>query len=172
MRRAIRHVPTRLSTGAYILHAGLEKWKGDEERAKALHGVACGAYPFLRKVPPTAFLKALAAAEIGTGAALLAPFVPNKVAGTALTAFAGSLVALYLRTPAMHKPGSVWPTQAGTGVSKDIWMLGIGLGLLADGAPANGAPANDAAANPGVMYGAVKSRAVVGGRPAGDGPAQ
>jgi hypothetical protein len=34
-------------------------------------------------------------------------------------------------TPAMHKPGSVWPTQAGTGVSKDVWMLGIGLGLMA-----------------------------------------
>ena len=53
----------------------------------------------------------------------------------ALTGFAGSLMAMYLRTPALHKAGSVWPTQAGTGVSKDVWMLGIGLGLLADGAP-------------------------------------
>jgi len=25
----------------------------------------------------------------------------------------------------------VWSTQAGTAVSKDVWMLGIGLGLLA-----------------------------------------
>jgi hypothetical protein len=25
----------------------------------------------------------------------------------------------------------VWPTQAGTGISKDVWMLGIGLGLVA-----------------------------------------
>jgi len=30
----------------------------------------------------------------------------------------------------MHKPGSVWPSPAGIGVSKDVWMLGIGLGLL------------------------------------------
>jgi uncharacterized membrane protein YkgB len=41
-------------------------------------------------------------------------------------------VTMYLRTPAMHKPNSVWPTPAGTAVSKDVWMLGIGLGLLAD----------------------------------------
>ena len=38
---------------------------------------------------------------------------------------------MYLRTPALHKPGSVWPTQAGTAVSQDVWMLGIGLGLVA-----------------------------------------
>ena len=37
---------------------------------------------------------------------------------------------MYLRTPSLHQPGSFWPTQAGTAVSKDIWMLGIGLGLL------------------------------------------
>ncbi len=47
---------------------------------------------------------------------------------------------MYLRTPALHKPGSIWPTSAGAGVSKDIWMLGIGVGLLADGArPGSGA---------------------------------
>ncbi len=129
----LRDVPTRVATGAYILHAGLEKWKEGEERAKGLHGMASGAYPFLSKVPPATFVKCLAAAEIGTGAALLAPVVSNKVAGTCLTAFAGGLLTMYLRTPALHRPGSIWPTQAGTGVSKDVWMLGIGLGLLADG---------------------------------------
>jgi uncharacterized membrane protein YphA (DoxX/SURF4 family) len=130
----LRDVPTRAATGAYILHTGLEKWKeGEEERAKAVHGMASGAYPFLAKVPPATFLKWLAAAEIGTGAVLLAPVVSNKVAGACLTAFAGGLVTMYLRTPALHKPGSIWPTRAGTAVSKDVWMLGIGLGLLADG---------------------------------------
>jgi uncharacterized membrane protein YkgB len=97
-----------------------------------VHAMAAGAFPFLADVPPPTFLKALAAAEIGTGAALLLPFVSNRLAGAALTAFGGSLVTLYLRTPALHEPGSVWPTQAGTGISKDVWMLGIGLGLLAD----------------------------------------
>ena len=129
----LRDVPTRLATGAYILHSGLEKWQGDEERAQALHGFAAAAYPLLAKVPPTTFLKALAVAEIGLGAALLMPVVPNRLAGAALTAFSGGLVTMYLRTPAMHKPNSVWPTPAGIAVSKDVWMLGIGLGLLAEG---------------------------------------
>jgi len=69
-----RNVPTRLATGAYILHTGWEKWHATEERAQALHG-----------------------------------------------------------------PGSVWPAPAGVAVSKDVWMLGIGLGLIADTArPATG----------------------------------
>jgi len=39
---------------------------------------------------------------------------------------------MYLRTPAMHKPGSLWPTSSGIAIRKDVWMLGVGLGLLAD----------------------------------------
>ena len=34
--------------------------------------------------------------------------------------------------PSPHKPHSIWPTPAGIGISKDVWMLGIGLSLLAD----------------------------------------
>jgi uncharacterized membrane protein YphA (DoxX/SURF4 family) len=132
MRPPARNIPTRLSTGAYILHTGWGKWHGGEEQAQRVHAMAVGAYPFLARIPPKTFLKALAAAEITTGAALLTPVVPDKLAGAALTAFAGSLVTMYMRTPALHKPGSIWPTPAGIGVSKDVWMLGIGLGLLAD----------------------------------------
>jgi hypothetical protein len=132
MSIAPRNVPTRLATGAFILHAGLGKWSGDEDQATALHGMATGAYPFLQKVRPTTFLKALAGAEIAIGTALLIPIVPNRIAGASLTAFAGGLLTMYLRTPALHKPGSIWPTQAGTGVSKDVWMLAIGVGLVAD----------------------------------------
>jgi hypothetical protein len=32
----------------------------------------------------------------------------------------------------MRKPGSIWPSRTGIAVSKDVWMFGIGLGLLAD----------------------------------------
>jgi len=128
----LRNVPTRAATGAYILHTGLSKWNGTEEQAKGVHATASGAYPVLATVPPATFLKVLAAAEIGVGAALLTPFISNKMAGAALTAFSGSLMGMYLRTPAMHEPGSVWPTRAGTAVSKDVWMLGIGVGLMAD----------------------------------------
>jgi uncharacterized membrane protein YphA (DoxX/SURF4 family) len=130
----LRNVPTRVATGAYILHSGLSKWNGTDEQAKGVHATASGAYPVLANVPPATFLKMLSAAEIGVGAALLTPFISNKLAGAALTAFSGSLLGMYLRTPAMHEPGSVWPTRAGTAISKDVWMLGIGVGLIADGA--------------------------------------
>jgi hypothetical protein len=128
------HLPGRVATGAFIFHSGLEKWSGSEQQATGVHGMAAGAFPFLAKIPPKRFLKLLAAGELATGAVLLAPIVPAVLAGAALTAFSGSLLAMYWRTPALRKPGSVWPTQGGTGVSKDVWMLGIGLGLLADAA--------------------------------------
>jgi uncharacterized membrane protein YphA (DoxX/SURF4 family) len=130
-RLAARDIPPRLATGAFIVHAGLGKWHGTPEGAVGVHGMAAGAFPFLGAIPPEKFQRLLAAGEIAVGAALLAPFVPNKLAGAALSAFSASLLTMYWRTPALRKPGSIWPTQAGTGVSKDVWMLGIGLGLVA-----------------------------------------
>ena len=110
----------------------MDKWSGPSAQADGVHAMAAGAFPFLKSIPPGRFLKVLAAGEIVTGALLLSPFVPNSVAGAALTGFSGSLLAMYARTPALRKPGSVWPTPAGIAVSKDVWMLGIGLGLMAD----------------------------------------
>jgi uncharacterized membrane protein YphA (DoxX/SURF4 family) len=127
-----RNVPTRLATGAYILHSGLEKWAAEEEQAKALHARAADAFPLLGDLAPAQFVRRLALAEIALGAALLLPFVGNKLAGLALAGFSGSLLTMYWRTPSMHKPGSIWPTPQGMGLSKDVWMLGIALGLLAD----------------------------------------
>ena len=106
-----RNVPTRLATGAYILHTGWEKWHATEERTQAVHGAAARAFPFLASIPPATFLRLLAGAEIATGAALLLPVVPNRLAGTALTAFSGSLLAMYLRTPAMHKRAASGPRR-------------------------------------------------------------
>ncbi len=128
---AARDVPARLATGGYILHSGISKWNGAPETAAGIHGVATAAYPFLKEIPPEKFLRLLAAGEIATGAALLLPVVPSRLARPALTGFSSALLAMYWRTPAMRKPGSIWPTQAGIAVSKDVWMLGIGLGLLA-----------------------------------------
>ena len=134
-----RSVPGRAATGAFILHSGMDKWSGPSAQAEGVHAMAVGAFPFLKSIPPERFLKVLAAGEILTGALLLVPFVPNVVAGAALTGFSGSLLAMYARTPALRKPGSVWPTPAGIAVSKDVWMLGIGLGLVADAAKRRGA---------------------------------
>ena len=128
----VRNIPTRLATGAYILHEGLQKWGADEERAKALHARASETFPVLAELSPAQFLRRLALAEITLGTALLLPFVGNKLAGLGLAAFSGGLLTVYWRTPSMHKPGSIWPTREGMALSKDVWMLGIALGLLAD----------------------------------------
>jgi hypothetical protein len=130
----LRNLPLRLVTGAYIGHTGWEKWHGSEEQAAGVHGMATGAYPVFTSMKSTDFLRLLSVAELVTGGLLLAPFVPTAVAGAALTGFSGALVGMYLRTPALHEPGSIWPTQQGIAVSKDAWMLGIGLSLLADAA--------------------------------------
>ncbi|MFB7636057.1 hypothetical protein ACFC0M_34645 [Streptomyces sp. NPDC056149] len=126
-----RDIAPRLATGAFLLNSGLTKWGADQETAEAVHGMACAAYPFLSKLPAEQFTRLLSASEIAIGGVLLAPFVPTRLAGLALTGFAGGLVGLYLRLPGMREPGSLRPTQNGIPLAKDTWMLGIGLGFLA-----------------------------------------
>ena len=122
----------RLTTGAFILNSGLSKRNVPPEHAAGMHGMASGAYPFLGKMDPQQFAKLLSAAEITLGATLLAPVVPTALAGAALAAFAGGLLGMYLRTPGMHEEGSLRPTQQGTVLAKDVWMLGIGVGFVLD----------------------------------------
>lgn len=130
----LREAPPRMATGAFILHSGLQKLRGDDATAEMMHGMACGAYPVFKKLSPQQFLRLLSIGEMTTGALLLAPIVPTALAGAALTGFSGALLGLYARTPGMREPGSVFPTQEGTVLAKDSWMFGIGLGLLADAA--------------------------------------
>lgn len=132
-RHLLDRLPERLATGAYILHTGRQKWSGTEDTAQGLHGMAVAAYPFLGRLRPTQFLRLLAVVEIVTGLALLVPVIPRAVAGAVLVGFSGGLVGMYLRTPALHEPGSVWPTSQGIGVSKDVFLLAIGAGLVLDG---------------------------------------
>lgn len=130
----VADIAPRVATGAFILNSGLSKRNADEGTAKGLHGLASGTYPFLGRLEPAQFAKLLAAGEITLGAALLAPVVPTAVAGAALTAFAGGLLGMYLKTPGMRKEGSLAPTQQGLPIAKDVWMLGIGLGFVAEAA--------------------------------------
>jgi hypothetical protein len=123
-------LPTRLAAGAFILNSGLTKRKAGKETAEALHGMASGAYPFLKDEDPERFTRRLSMAEIALGTALLVPVVPSLVAGAGLTAFAGGLVGLYLRTPGMREEGGLRPTQQGIPLAKDIWLLAIGVGLV------------------------------------------
>jgi hypothetical protein len=129
----LSEIPARVSAGAFILNSGLGKRGADEATAAGLHGFASGTYPFLKSVPPEQFARYLSTAEIAIGALLLTPFVPTVVAGTALTAFSGGLLGLYLRTPGMRKEGSLAPTQDGLALAKDAWLAGIGLSIVLRG---------------------------------------
>jgi hypothetical protein len=133
VRKKIRQLPLRLSAGGYIINSGLSKWNADETTAKELQAFAAGTYPFLAKLDPQLFVKALSATEMAVGAAVFLPFVPSVVAGTALTAFSGGLLGLYFRTPGMHEEGSLRPTPQGIPLVKDIWLAGIGTSLILDG---------------------------------------
>jgi hypothetical protein len=128
----LRHLPGRFAAGAFVLNSGLSKRRPDDATAAALHGMAVGTYPFLRSIPPDRFVRLLSTTEITLGAALLIPWVPALAAGAALSAFSAGLVGLYLRTPGLREKGSLRPTQQGVAIAKDIWMLGIGLGLVVD----------------------------------------
>ena len=128
----LRHLPQRMVTGAFILNSGISKLSADEETARQLHGFASGTYPFLAKLKPEDFVKLLAGTEITLGAALLLPIVPSALAGAGLAVFSGGLLGLYARTPGMRREGTPFPTQQGTALAKDVWMTGIGLGLVLD----------------------------------------
>ena len=127
----LSHVPLRLTAGSFILNSGLSKWSADAETAQQLHGFAAGTYPAVKNVEPPVFVKALAAGEIALGTALLLPRVSSTKAGLGLTAFAGGLLGLYAKTPGMRE--GIRPTQQGTAIAKDIWLLGIGTSLVIDG---------------------------------------
>lgn len=132
-RSAARHLPLRLTAGAFFLDSGLSKRGADQDTAEGLQKFAAAAYPVLGKLDARQFARLLSTGEIAIAAALLVPAVPVAVAGGALTAFSLGTIGLYLRTPGMREEGSLRPTQQGIPLAKDFWLLGIGLSLLADG---------------------------------------
>ncbi|MEE1618425.1 hypothetical protein [Brachybacterium sp. J153] len=120
----------RAVPGAFILNSGISKLGMDAGTAEALRGMAAQGVPVLGKLTPEQFAKFISYGEIAVGASLLLPFVPTKVAGLALAGFSGSLVSMYLRTPGMTESDGVRPTQQGTAVAKDSWLLAIAAALL------------------------------------------
>ena len=128
-----RQLVLRLAIGASVLGSGLRKRKADECTAVDLHGMAVDTCPFLDRIDPVTFTRALSAGQIALGSALLVPLVPNKLVGAGLSVFAMGLLGTYLRTPGMHKPRSLAPTPEGVGLSKDLWLLGAGLSLALEG---------------------------------------
>jgi hypothetical protein len=127
------HIPVRLATGAFILNSGLQKRAADDETVKGLHGFATTAYPELEETEPEKFVSLLSTGEIALGSLLLLPVVPTAVAGMALTTYAGLLGRIYLNAPGTREQDSLRPTEQGTPLAKDVWLLGIGTALTIDG---------------------------------------
>ena len=68
MKFKVRHIPTRVATGAFILSSGLAKRQADEETATQLHGLTAGTYPLATKLSPPAFIRFVSTGEIALGA--------------------------------------------------------------------------------------------------------
>lgn len=128
---ALRNFPLRAASGAFILNSGIGKLDLDAESAAGIQAMAARAFPQLAEIKPEEFGKLLALAETALGAALLTPIVPRVVAGLGLTAFSSSLLWMYHKTPGLTVDG-VRPTPDGVAIAKDVFLLGIGLSLVAD----------------------------------------
>ncbi|THJ67946.1 DoxX family membrane protein [Arthrobacter echini] len=127
------HIPLRLITGAFILNSGLGKTALDEGTAGFMQSMASKGFPQASQLEPAQFGKILAASEIAVGSALLAPFIPSKLAGLGLLAFSAGLMTMYFRTPEMTEDDGIRPTQDGITLAKDSWMVAIALALIIDG---------------------------------------
>lgn len=128
----LSHLPLRLTTGALILNSGIGKLGIDEGTAGYLQSMAAKAFPQVEQLSAEQFGKVLTGSEIAVGSALLAPFVSSRLAGIGLLAFSAGMMAMYFKTPEMTEEDGVRPSQEGTSVAKDIWMVGIALALIVD----------------------------------------
>jgi uncharacterized membrane protein YphA (DoxX/SURF4 family) len=126
----IANTALRLVSGAFILNSGIGKLRMPAESAQGLQSMAANAIPQVEKVEPAVFAKALAVGEIAVGSALLTPFIPSRMAGLGLGAFAAGLVATYLKTPGLTESDGIRPTPNGVPMAKDLWLAGIAVALV------------------------------------------
>jgi hypothetical protein len=134
----LTHIPLRLTTGAFILNAGWGKRHLDKDSAAGIQTMAARVIPPVSRIDPETFGKILSYAEMTLGAALLTPFLSSRLAGIGLGIFSGSLFTMYLRTPGVTLEDGIRPSPQGTGLAKDIWMLGIAAALVLDRTPKPG----------------------------------
>ena len=72
-----------------------------------------------------------ASAETALGVALLCPLIPNRLAGLGLTAFGAGLLTMYFGGDQYTEDDGIRPSDAGTSMAKDAWLVGAGLALAA-----------------------------------------
>lgn len=123
----------RAVPGAFILNSGIGHLRLTPEAAASMQEMAAKGIPQLAELTPEQFGKVLGYGEIAVGAALLAPFVPPRLAGLALTGFSAGLLSMYFGIPDMTEADGIRPSKAGIPLAKDSWILAIGLALLLRG---------------------------------------
>ncbi|AJE66152.1 hypothetical protein [Corynebacterium glutamicum] len=117
-------------SGAYILQSGYGKLGLPNEAAAGIQGLAATGIPVVADMDSDTFGKFVAYSELGIGGALLAPFIPSRLAGLGLGAFSAGLLAIYFRNPAMTQDDGIRPSQDGTGLSKDLFLAAIAGALV------------------------------------------
>lgn len=120
----------RVIPGALILNSGIGKIGMPAEASEGMQQFAASGVSAVEKIPSEKFGTALGWSETVLGAALLAPFVPNAVAGAGLTAFSSGLMSLYFADPDNREEDGIRPSEQGLSLAKDSWLLAIGLALV------------------------------------------
>lgn len=118
-------------SGAYFLQSGIGKLKMPTDAADGLQQFAATGVPQVKKLDPDTFGKVVSYSEIGVGASLLTPFVPDRLAGLALAAINTGFLSIYFRNDQMTREDGIRPTEAGTGLSKDVFIAAIAGALIA-----------------------------------------
>lgn len=118
-------------SGAYFLQSGIGKLKMPTEAATGLQQFAATGVPQVTKLDPDTFSKVVSYSEIGVGASLLAPVVSNRLAGLALGAINAGFLSIYFRNDQMTRKDGIRPSEAGTGLSKDLFIAAIAAALIA-----------------------------------------
>lgn len=123
----------RAVPGVFILNSGLNKMGMDDESAAGLQDMAKVGVPAMGNMTPAQFGKFLSYGETAVGAALLLPFVPTRVAGAALAVFSSGLMSAYFALPGMTQEDGIRPSEQGTALAKDSWLVAIGAALALRG---------------------------------------
>lgn len=124
------NIAMRGITGAWILNSGIGKTGMDNGTANYLKNMAASGVPALGKLSDEQFKQFLVAGETVVGGALLAPFVPNRVAGAGLAIFSAGMLSMYFKNDSMTEKDGVRPSQEGTPLAKDMWLAAIAAGLI------------------------------------------
>lgn len=131
MSVAVTSVALRAIPGAFILNSGLGKLQTPPEASVGMQQYASTGISAVQEIPADKFGQALGVAETALGAALLTPFVSNRLAGAGLTAFGAGLLTLYFGNESNTEADGIRPSQEGIALAKDSWLVALGVGLMA-----------------------------------------